>query len=270
MPGPYESEESRREYKRLLNSLDANDGRLPKQDIQAPAPLVSELIARFMEERVNGYYLDPITKEPTGEQENFRCAMIPLNRLFQDLPTTEFGPQCLVKVRQAMIEDGLARCTINTRIGRIKMMFRWAAEMQIIPAHIFHGVLAVRGLAPGRSAARETEPVAPVAIGVVHETLPYLPPVVRDVVEMLLLTGMRVGEAIIMRAMDIDVSGPIWLYRPVRHKTQWRGHKRIIAVGTKAQGIMRKYLKMKTEAFLFSPAEQQAIVAAQKRADRKS
>jgi integrase len=150
------------------------------------------------------------------------------------------------------------------------MMFRWAAEMQIIPANVFHGVLAVRGLAAGRSAAKETAGVEAVAIGVVNQTKPFLPPVVRDIVDLLLLTGMRVGEAVIMRATDFDMTGPTWLYRPVRHKTLWRGHKRIIAIGPKGQEIIRKYLKTKMDALLFSPSEQMAIIAARKRTLRKS
>jgi integrase len=270
LPGKFESTESRKAYKRLLARLDANEGQLPEPEEKKPDPLISELILKFMEQRVIPYYVDRHTKQPTGEQENFRCAMRPLNRLFGDLPASEFGPQCLVAVRQAMIDDGLARGTINTRIGRIKMMFRWAAEMQVIAASIFHGVLAVRGLAPGRSAARETDPVNPVAIHVVEQTLSHLPPVVRDVVELLLLAGMRVGEAVIIRAIDIDMSGPVWLYRPVRHKTLWRGHKRVIAIGPRGQDIIRKYLKPKMDALLFSPAEQEVMIAVEKRARRKS
>lgn len=290
LPGQFESKESRAEYKRVLARLAATDGVLVQQAAEPkPAELaVAELIAQFMEERVIPYYVDPITKQPTGEQENFRCAMRPLNRLFGDLPVKEFGPLCLVAVQKAMADGswlsseereaakkagrriGLARATINARIGRLKLMFGWAVSLQLIPGSVYHGLLAVKGLARGRSAARETEAVSPVAVGVVEETLLHLPPVVRDVVELLLLTGMRVGETVAMRANEIDRTGAVWLYSPERHKNRWRGHHRTIAIGPRGQEIIRRNLKAQTDAILFSPVAQAAMIAAQKRANRKT
>ena len=73
-----------------------------------------------------------------------------------------------------------------------------------------------------------------------------------------------------MRAIDIDMTGPVWLYRPAHHKNKWRGHHRIIAIGPKAQAIIRRYLKPKVDAYLFSPAEQAEIIAARKRANRQT
>ena len=37
----------------------------------------------------------------------------------------------------------------NERIGRIKMMFRWAAEMMIVPAAVFHTLATVPDSAAG-------------------------------------------------------------------------------------------------------------------------
>src|SRR5262249_52280468 len=146
LPGRFGSEESREAFRRLLTRLDRFGGVAPAlEDLKRPAfPNLSigDLILKYMDEHVFGYYVDPDTKEPTGEATNFRCAMRPLNRIFGDLPALEFGPQCLVAVRQAMIDGSwltedekkkhmdaghairLARATINARIARIKMMFR--------------------------------------------------------------------------------------------------------------------------------------------------
>jgi integrase len=290
LPGLYESKESRAEYKRLLARLLANDGAMPKPEAKMPEVLISELIERFMHERVFPYYVNLITKEPTGEQDSFRYAMRPLNRLFGDLPAGEFGPLNLVAVQNAMVDScwmtdeeraeytktgkrvGLARTTINGRIGRIKMMFRWAAKHQIIPASVYHGILAVNGLAEGRTQARDTEGVKPISVVVVIDTLPHLPPVVHDVVELLLLTGARVGEITGMRAIELDMTGEVWLYSPSSHKLAWRGakYKRTIALGPKAQAIIRRHLKTRLDAFLFSPAEQEAMIAADRRANRKT
>jgi integrase len=150
---------------------------------------------------------------------------------------------------------GLARTTINKHVGRIRLMFRWGVEMQLIPPHVLHGLEAVQGLRKGRSSARETVPVLPVAPEIVQETLPYMPPVVGDMVQLQMLTGTRAGEICNMKATEIDMSGTVWLYRPQRHKTQWLGHQRTIAIGPHAQAIIKKYLKSRVDAYLFSPAD---------------
>lgn len=288
LPGSYGSAESKAAYERQLALLRACGGAMPQTKPANCERTIADLIVKFMQERVYFYYLDTITKEPTGEQENFKCAMRPLNRLYGDLPVTEFTPLCLVAVQNAMIDGswmneeerksyvkakrplGLARGTVNTRIGRIKMMFRWAAKLQLVPSNVFHGLLSVDGLKHGRSKARDTKKTVSVAISLVNDTLPWLPPVVCDIVELLLLTGMRAGEAVIMRACDINLTGQVWLYRPARHKTAWRGHERVIAIGPRGQEIVRRYLKPKTDAYLFSPAEQAAMIREQKRAARKT
>jgi len=289
LPGKYGSDESKQEYERLLAQLRTNDGRLgPDLHTVRIDLTVAELVLKFIEERVTPYYVDPISKKPTREQANFRASLRPLTRLYGDRPASEFTPQSLCIVRQAMIDGnwmteaekqewtdagrkiGLARSTVNERIARIKLMFRWGAMMLQVPPSIAHGLATVDGLRRGRSAARESDPVAPVPIGIVEQTLPYLPPVVRDIVELLRLTGMRVGEAVILRGIDIDMTGEVWLFRPERHKNLYRGHYRVVAIGPRGQAIIRKYLKPMADALLFSPAEQAATIASQKRAARKT
>jgi integrase len=95
-------------------------------------------------------------------------------------------------------------------------------------------------------------------------------------VQLQLLAGMRPGEVVIMRAIDLDMTGNVWLYRPGSdqlhgaHKTAWRGHRRIIAIGPKAQDIIRQYLKTDLQAYLFSPAEAMAVFHAERRKERKT
>ncbi|MBM3995024.1 MAG: site-specific integrase [Planctomycetes bacterium] len=125
-------------------------------------------------------------------------------------------------------------------------------------------------LKTGRSAARDTEDVRPVPLSFVKLTQIHLPPVVQDIVELLVLTGMRVGEAVIMRAIDLDMTGKVWLYKPRYHKNLWRGHTRKIAIGPRGQLILRKYLTPKVDAYVFSPRQQQVLINAEKRAGRKT
>ncbi len=62
-----------------------------------------------------------------------------------------------------MIDRGLARRHINQRVNRIRRIFKWGVENELVPAHVLHGLQAVAPLQQGRCAAKETTPVQPVA-----------------------------------------------------------------------------------------------------------
>ena len=159
---------------------------------------------------------------------------------------------------------------VNRHVDRIKRLFRWGCAKKIVPADNLVNLLAVASLKAGRSVARETLHVAPVAIESIDAILPFLPPVPTDMVRLLLLTGARIGELCQLCSRDLDRSGPVWLFQVYRHKTRHRGHDRTVAFGPQAQLILRRYLKVDPDAVLFSPAEPDALLKAKKRAERKT
>ena len=94
-------------------------------------------------QRADPGLLDPATPSghyrradgtPTGELDNYRDSLRPLRRLYGRTPAADFGPLALKAVRQAMIDAGLARTTINQRVGRIVRLFKWAVENELVPA----------------------------------------------------------------------------------------------------------------------------------------
>jgi integrase len=139
-----------------------------------------------------------------------------------------------------------------------------------VPGTVLQDLKAVRGLAKDRSPARETEPVKPVSEAYVDAVSPFVRPPVRAMIQLQRLTGMRPGEACVMRACEIDMTGPVWLYRPKQHKTSWRGHQRVIALGPRAQEIVRPFLTLNTQAYLFSPREAVRALREDQRANRKT
>jgi integrase len=132
-------------------------------------------------------------------------------------------------------------------------MFRWAVENEMVPSSVYHGLQAVAGLQKGRTKARETEPVKPVPEAHINAVRPFVSRQVEALIDLQLLTGMRPGEACMMRACDLDMTGRIWVYRPPLHKTLHHGHKREIYVGPRGQAIIRPFLKTDLQAYLFSP-----------------
>jgi integrase len=84
------------------------------------------------------------------------------------------------------------------------------------------------------------------------------------------LTGMRPCEAVMIRACDIDLRGDVWIYEPHDHKMAWRGLRRQIPIGPKTQVVLRPFLNLNTEAYLFSPKDAEAHRNAIRRKNRKS
>jgi integrase len=173
-------------------------------------------------------------------------------------------------VRQRMIDLDWCRTLINQRISRIKRCFKWAVSEELIPPSVHHGLQTVVGLARGRSDARESEPVQPVADALVEAVIPYVLPPVAAMIQIQRLTGMRPGEVVQMRRIDIDNTESIWLYRPATHKTKYRGKDRVIHLGPKAQELLRPFMTDDSNEYLFNPARAMAERALVLRINRKT
>ena len=134
-------------------------------------------------------------------------------------------------------------------------MFKWGVSRELVPPAVQTALSTVEGLRIGRSAARESKPVAPVPDEVVDATLPYLPPVVAAMVCFERLTGCRPGEVCTIRPCDVERSGEVWQYRPESHKTEHHGRQRIIYIGPQAQIVLSPYLLRDAQAPCFQPVE---------------
>src|ERR1700683_3492430 len=95
--------------------------------------------------------------KPTRELENLKDALRPLRKLYGNTEAAQFGPLALRTVREDMIAAGLCRRTINTRIGRLKRVFRWGVSYEMLPASVYEALRSVPGLQRGRGEARDTE-----------------------------------------------------------------------------------------------------------------
>jgi hypothetical protein len=138
-----------------------------------------------------------------------------------------------------MADLGLCRTVVNRRLTRVKTMFSWAVSEELVHASISHGLREVKGFRNGEKCVRESEPVQPAFAEDMLAALPHCPAPVAAMVELQWLTGMRSGEVLIMRTLDIDQSNPAcWLYRPGSdagpnglHKNAWRGQDRVVLLG---------------------------------------
>jgi integrase len=230
-------------------------------DRQASVPQIilsiDDVIARYWSFVEQHYQKQGV---PTGEVDNIRYALRPLHQLYGDTTADDFGPLKLKALRHRMVEQRLSRRVINQRIGIIKRLFRWAVSEELVLPSVMQGLSSVSGLQKGRSAAKEREPVKPEDEAVVEATLPYLPPVVREMVDFQRWTGCRPGEVCQLRPNDVSRLGTIWEYRPMSHKTEHRDQSRVILIGPRAQGILEPLLASTApDAFCFAPTRSQAI-----------
>ncbi len=262
--GAYDSSASREAYARAISEWASNGLHTPAAD---DAMTVSEIVARYWE-HVTEYYCKH--GRPTKEQANIRITMRSLCKRYGRTPAAEFGPLALKAVRQSLIDADRARVYINDQIGRIKRLFKWAVENELVPATVHHGLLAVAGLRCGRSGARETDPIRPVADESIDAVQPHVSRQVWALIRLQRLTAMRPGEAVIMRGCDIDTSGELWEYEPSEHKGEHHDRDRIVPLGPKARRIVQEFLKPDLSAYLFSPADADVERRAVARARRKT
>jgi integrase len=268
--GRHGSPESYEKYARLIASWQMHGGQLPptKEELAQGKVTVNQLILQYLK-FADGYYRKHGRR--TGEFDNIRCALRPLKQLYGRTLGKDFGPSELKLVRQEMIAVGLARRNINGRISRIKRMFRWGSREGMIPAEIYFGPTAVEGLKRDRSAARETLPAKPVPEEHVQGSLPHVNRQLRAMIGVQELSGMRPQDVRNPRTYDLDTSGDVWIYTPWTHKTEHHGHERKIAIGPKAQVILRPFLKPDDpKAFIFGPREAVEEMHAERRLRRKT
>ena len=192
--GPHGTKTSRIEYDRLIAEWMAN-GRQPTVTSEA-GMTVAELMRRYRQHVIVHYVKNG---RSTSEQHDIAVAMRFVRLLYAQVPVAEFGPPALKAVRQKMIEDGYCRKTINQSVHRIRRMFRWGTESELIRPSVLQALEAVTALAKGKFKAHETEPVGPVADEVVEATLPHLPAVIADMVQFQRLTGCRPQEVCLVR-----------------------------------------------------------------------
>ncbi len=265
-PGPHDSRESKQAYARFLAELAASP--LKAAGPAAKSICLNEVLLAFVAHGEKTYR-DP-DGEPTREIEHIKTVCKSLSELYGATPAREFNVLALKALRERFISLDWCRKTINQQVERVRRIFKWAASESLIPYVVFSELGALMGLKNGRTTARETEPVLPVSEEVVELTMPFLSRHVAGLVRLQQLSGCRPGEACRIKRSEIDTSGPVWLYQPVRHKTKHRGKTRTIRIGPRAQEVLRQFFTPNLDDYLFSPARAVQELRAERAGKRKT
>jgi len=233
--GKYGSPESQSKYDALIARWLSGE-----KPASPDAMTVSRLCVKYIEEHARLYYRK--NGRETSELSTIQAALKPLIQQYGRSKVVDFGPSKLKRVRRTMIDRGLVRASINQNINRIRRLFKWGVENELVPVNVHVALTAVAGLRHGRSDATESDPVEPVPEADIEAVMPFLSRHVAAMIQLQLLTGMRPGEVRMLRLADVDMTLSLWEYRPAEHKTQHHGHQRVVMLGPKSQAILSPFL----------------------------
>ncbi|QEL19092.1 tyrosine-type recombinase/integrase [Limnoglobus roseus] len=276
--GVYGSAESRRLYAEVIANLGSpaspKPPRLPAEPSPTPSPsatppatptpspssspTVGACFDRWAAICRNYYRL------PDGrvsrEVEDHHRSWEPLVTLHRDRPIGSLVRLEWAEVREAMVKRGWCRKLINQRWGRIVFGLRQLSEEGLVEPTVVL-LAGLKSLRPGRTAAPDRPPVLSVSLDTVRATQKELNPVVRDLVELQLLTGGRPGEVRQLRFGDLvwddprpgGGGGTPVAIRPLRHKKAYLGRERLIPLSSTARLLLAPYLAVArgADAFVF-------------------
>lgn len=187
--------------------------------------------------------------KPTTQVNVVKNTLRPLRRLFGLTRAADFRAADFRAYRDHLEREGeLARDTINARLARVRLMFRWAVEQELLAEDVWARLRAVQGLKKGRTTAREARKVPPVDDARVEATLPHLPAWAQACVRLQRLCGLRPEEVCGMRAHEIeDLGDGVWRYtvsadwNKTAHKEGAR--ERVAYLGPQAQAVLGPHLE---------------------------
>ena len=243
--GKFGSIESRQEYARVLAQHVSGLEIAPAAPSPVPSQLsVAELALAFLR-HAETYYVK--NGKQTAEVDCYKSAMRPLTKIYGLTPADGFGPLALKAVRTAMVAEGWTRKFCNKSVHRIRKIFRWGASNELVPASVVQALATVEPLLAGRTEAHDNAPrhAVPDAVKAV------LPQRHRDVIDLLLATGARPGEILMLTTGMIDRTGEVWIAELADHKMVHKGKVRKLYFNATAQAILTRNLKADPDERLF-------------------
>lgn len=249
--GPYDSEQSKTAYQRLISEYLATNG------VMQPTASHDELtIVEMLDQFVS--YANLYYGLESTELSDLKRIMRRLNRSYADLPASKFAFVQFEAIRNEMLNEGSSRTYINEQMRRCVRIFRWAASRSLISPSVAQTLGMIGGLRKGRTTAPEPRKVLPVDAEIVAATIEHLPRVVADMVRLHQCLGCRPCELCVITPAMVDRSGEVWEIRLERHKKAYLGKERTLYVGPRGQAILTRYLLRPESQHCFRPVENES------------
>ena len=264
--GDWEAPDIEAKYRQLKNELEDNGGNPELSDENT----LAFLFEFYLKERA--------WQLSRTDACHLRLIISLVLEIFPDCPISKFTAMSFRHVRKHVAEVGMSRKPMpwsrnyaNKLLKYIKTIFNWGVSYDLVPPEIAAKVASVPAISERESDLEERAKVVEVPDHVVRQTLPFLPPVVADMVKVQRGACMRPKEVRELRVGDIDKTGEIWMIRTDQHKTARFGVKRFIAFGVAEVKILRRRCENKTDDdFVFSPRDAMLENWAERAAARKT
>ena len=263
--GAWDSPEVRVEYEKVQREW--RSGQFADRQHEDGVSLAF-LFGEFLHEAQKKYHPPDISQ--------FMVVIRIMTDLFPDMLVRDFTATNFRAVRKALTDRGLkrqwSRQYVNRMLTLARRVFYWGVSYDYTPAEVIIKIKSVPGLEVWEAGQlQEKEPVEDVPDWAVIRTLPFMSPVIADMVKLQRGACMRPGEVCNLRVGDIDSSGEVWVLRAKKHKTARHGTKRIVAFGPPEIEILRRRSAGKgPDEYVFSPRSAQQEYWAAKRAARKT
>ena len=227
---------------------------------------VVEVIVRYLPWLAKQY--KPVSQ---SHVEAAKGALKLLRGTFAHLAADEFSVRHLMQLRDAMIAKGWCRIYVNRQIDRVRDLFRWATETELIPGTRSFRLASMKNLQRGHPGVREGKEVEGAPDADILACIERMPEVLDDMLRLLRWTGARPKEMMQMRWCDIRKGdGPVWWYHPENHKTKHKGKKRRICLCGEAQKVLEKYADVAPDEVILSPILAERLRSARRAATRKT
>lgn len=262
--GKHDLPDSRQRYEQFIRRIISDSPLPPSSDSQSQ---IIELVADYLDWS-QSYYVK--NGQPSAEHREMKRSLQSLVDLYGTECGADAGPRWIMALQNHFVAKKHCRNYVNKQVNRIRRFFRWCCSRELLPAELYHKLVCVESLKIGRTAARETAEIQPVARKHIETVLPFLPPTIRAMVQLQYLCGMRPQDVCHLRPCDIDRTSDVWLFSPIDHKNAHRGQSLVKAIPLVAQAILSPYLSRDDAAFCFDPRESEANRLAELRKQRKS
>jgi len=172
-----------------------------------------------------------------GTWRGYRDGLKHVTWRHKDKLAAELAPSDIEELKVKMVEQGYAARTINIMVTAIKRMFNWAVRQGLLKENQLSGVEHVSKHVNAPEHPEEKHLSLEHALECI-EICRESPPL-GDICEMLLLTGMRIGELVRVTWGDVDFGQN--LLRLERHKTSgWNSNRpRMIPLCGRSMDILK-------------------------------
>lgn len=228
---------------------------------------VNGVIVAYLKHAATYYKPRPGGTGQSKQLARVKVALGFLQRVAGDLRAEEFGPNAMRDVREAMVITGKCRSYVNYLVSCILRAFRWAVSYQLVSVEVHIRLGTLEHLKKGRSLAKEgTGRTEAIPIEDIRAAIPYLPEAVAGMILLQLLTGMRPGEVLTVRAGDIVQDGPVvdvdgrsvqlWQYKPQAFKGDHLENtavQEVVLLGEKCIAVLKPLMARAAgpESYLF-------------------